>query len=216
MLQPPTNFLNVTSSIGYTNKKSSSKNKKSPQNPYIRRVSIISHKVLTKSRLFNLYPISHSPKLVLKPKTQALKINTRVNQPFILKSFLLFFTKLRKNLSFQYKISKFSFKKLFFSFFKLNEVRQSLIDSKKRFFFYKILFQQRFFLKKQSNYSFKPFKLKQLYHVLLKKTSDHKPSTLETALISRDLFDLRKIDFGSKRMEIRIPRVRFKPGYQRI
>jgi hypothetical protein len=148
MLQPPTNFLNITSSIEYTNKKSSSNKKKSLQNFYLREVSIISHKVLAKSRLFNLYPISYLPKLVLKPKTQALKINTRVNQSFILKSFLLFFIKLRKNLFFQYKISKFSFKKIFFSFFKLNEVRQSLIDSKKRFFFYKILFQQRFFLKK--------------------------------------------------------------------
>jgi hypothetical protein len=90
-----------------------------------------------------------------------VKLFTRSHQPFILKSFLVFFSKLLIKNTYQTQLPRFKFKKKIFSFFKPNEVRQTLLNQKKNFFLYKTIFKQRKIFTKSS--VFRPAKLKQLY-----------------------------------------------------
>ena len=172
---------------------------------------------------------------MLKLNNNRLKVQlfTRSRQPFILKSFLIFFSKLIIKNIHQTQLPKFIFKKKIFAFFKPNEVRQTLLNQKKNFFFYKTIFNQKKILFKSS--VFRPSKLKQLYRIGLKNSLIRtsltpqsfltrpliygnayglKTSTKE--LINVDTFDLRGSSYLFKRSEVRIPRIRFKPGYQRI
>jgi len=125
---------------------------------------------------------------------------------------------------------KFNLKKTIFSFLKPNEIRQSLMDRKKHFYSYKIIFKQKSFFNK--NFSFKPAKLKQLYNNILKRNHQNHLSknilnnvglnyklfaTQRTTIVSNtDIFNMKGVNQLYQRSEVRIPRIRFKPGYQRI
>jgi hypothetical protein len=127
-------------------------------------------------------------------------------------------------------LTKYSFKKKFYSFLKLNEVRQALMDRKKFIFSYKLLFNQKTLI--HENLNFSPSKLKQVYRFLnkthlslssylFKKTDNHNYKVVDssynlTDVVSSDIFNLRGIDQLLQRTEIKVPRVKFKPGYQRI
>lgn len=171
----------------------------------------------------------------IRPNNPRLKVKlfTRSHQSFILKSFLVFFSKLLIKNTYQTQLPRFKFKKKIFSFFKPNEVRQTLLNQKKNFFLYKTIFKQRKIFTKSS--VFRPAKLKQLYRTsfnnsLLRNaytpqtfSNEHLTSrsiyNLKTPLkelVNTGTFDLRGSTYLFKRSEVRIPRVRFKPGYQRI
>lgn len=173
--------------------------------------------------------------LNIRPSNPGLKVKlfTRSHQSFILKSFLVFFSKLLIKNTYQTQLPRFKFKKRIFSFFKPNEVRQTLLNQKKNFFLYKTIFKQKKIFTKSS--IFRPAKLKQLYRTsfnnsLLRNVytpqtflNEHSTSyniyNLKTPLkelINTGTFGLRGSTYLFKRSEVRIPRVRFKPGYQRI
>lgn len=169
--------------------------------------------------------INKSPKNIIKPK-----LITKTNYTFILKSPIIFFSKTLLNNQNKIQIPKFIFKKTIFSFVKPNEIRQSLMDRKKQFYFYKILFNQKTHYLK--NTSFKPHKLKQLY--LKTQNQNFKVQSLNfnnylntekqinnisnslNLTTSKDIFEFKGVNQLFQRSEVRIPRVRFKPGYQRI
>lgn len=171
----------------------------------------------------------------IKVKKSSKKINkpkllTKTNHTFILKSPIIFFSKTLLNNQNKTQIPKFIFKKTIFSFVKPNEIRQSLMDRKKQFFFYKTLFNHKIHYFK--NTSFKPHKLKQLYlktqnqnlkiqslnfNTYLKSTKQiNNVSNSLNLTTSKDIFEFKGVNQLFQRSEVRIPRVRFKPGYQRI
>ena len=142
----------------------------------------------------------------------------------------MFFKQFFLKSSLKDSLQKFIFKKTIFSFFKLNEVRRNLMNLKKKFFIYNLIFRDKIFRRKNSG--FKPSKLKQIYknssyynfvNYKLKINSTFENSqyifTSQTAslnIASKDIFELKGLDFTLKRPEVKIPRVKFKPGYKRI
>ena len=183
--------------------------------------------------------LSHLPYLTLNnnfrflsqsPTRQSISLCTRSSQHFTLKSPIMFLVQFFMKNASQSLIPKFLFKKKIFSFLKPNEVRQALMDRKKQIFTYKLVFNQKVLTKK--NTTFSPLKLKQLYKSLSitglrnhnslfsnQSSSTNRVNNLNYQLsdvVNTDTFDLRGTDQLFKRLEVKIPRVRFKPGYQRL
>lgn len=166
----------------------------------------------------------------IRTKKESIKMLTKSNQTFVLRSPIMFFKQFFLKHSLKTSIQKFIFKKTIFSFFKLNEVRRNLMNLKKKFFFYNLIFREK--LLRQKNTHFRPSKLKEVYKIStyyncinqkLKKNTVFEKSqysfvskTASLDIASKNVFDLKGIDFTLKRPEVKIPRVRFKPGYRRI
>lgn len=196
-----------------------------------------SHKVLTlpksatsckKVSIKLVLPQQQTIKVRAKSSTK-IKLFTKTNQSFSLKSPVVFFLKFMTNNKIISQIPKFIFKKNIFSFLKPNEARQSLMNRKKQFYFYKVLFNQNVLYRTGNTRN--PSKLKQLYLETLKKRSLTLSSTFNnnpvdkltfdiknqvSSIINSDIFELKDIDQPFKRDEVRVPRIRFKPGYQRM
>jgi hypothetical protein len=137
---------------------------------------------------------------------------------------------------------KYIFKKKLFSFLYPNEVRNALmVKKKKQFVFYKLIFSK----KKKLNYSdfYSVDKLKKLfkYHQLklvLNKQNDlfsksfflgksenvNNPhlqsftyfSNEVSEVTDKESFSFKGMGNNFKLSEVKIPRIRFKPGYQRL
>jgi hypothetical protein len=112
----------------------------------------------------------------------------------------------------------------------LNEARQSLLGKKKQIFLYRIIFNQSRFTSK--NYLYCPSNLKKFYNhtqncnlqnsqylssKLISGNFSQFTQTYSTDdVIDNNVFNLHGVNQVFQREEIKIPRVRFKPGYQRI
>ena len=170
-------------------------------------------------------------------------LSTRTGKNFTFKNFGMFLNTLtffaQKN-PFTYK---FLFKKKIFSFLYPNEVRNALMNRKKRITFYKLVYKVKHKVKERPRYSlssFNKFFLRQ-YKSTLANASNN--------LLTQDLFSTRKEGLGNlsqqhlalqnyelsqdeimysenfkhrgqdlsfRWTEVKIPRVRFRPGYQRM
>jgi hypothetical protein len=129
-------------------------------------------------------------------------------------------------------------KKKIFSFLYPNEVRNALMARKKKIVFYQLVYKIKHRSKKKSHHSFASFNkfflnhyrtsmqnvanVSSMTHELFSKLSTRNSSTLVNYVTSRDevLYDknfiYRGIDLSFKRSEVKIPRIRFRPGYQRM
>ena len=153
----------------------------------------------------------------------------------------MFFTKLIYKPKRQPYGFKYIFKKKLFSFLYPNEVRNALMVKKKQFVFYKLIFSK----KKKLNYSdfYSVDKLKKLfkYHQLklvlnkqndlfsksffLGKSENVNNSHLQSftyfsnevsEVTDKESFSFKGMGNNFKLSEVKIPRIRFKPGYQRL
>jgi hypothetical protein len=100
-----------------------------------------------------------SKKLFKKKKN--IQIKTKSNQAFILKSPIMFFKQFFLKNSFKTLLKKFIFKKTIFSFYKPNEIRRNLMNFKKKFFTYNLIFNDKIF--RRQGTTFRPSKIKQFY-----------------------------------------------------
>lgn len=135
---------------------------------------------------------------------------------------------------------KFLFKKKLFSFLYPNEVRNSLMNRKKRITFYKLVYKLKHRTKNKPRYSIASFN-KLLMHQYRTELTEKINNTITESLFakktltdsytnlqyqnyktSRDEilypmnFAYRGQDTSFRWSEVKIPRVRFKPGYQRM
>lgn len=169
-------------------------------------------------------------------------IRPRTNKNFIFRNFGVFLTTLilfNQKKPFSYK---YLFKKKIFSFLYPNEVRNTLMIKKKKIVFYKLVYKLKHRSKQKVHYSFASFNKTFINHYktslqnksnapitreLFSKLSTAEPqpqnaSSLINYIPSRDeiLYDqnfiYRGVDLSFKRTEVKIPRVRFRPGYQRM
>ena len=170
------------------------------------------------------------PAKKLRYKKKSMSLKTRSNQTFTLKSPIMFFKQFVLKSSFRKQTPKFVFKKLVFSFFKPNEVRRNLMNLKKKFHIYNLVFREK--ILRRSNSTFKPSTLKQIYknsnyYNLYNSKLSSNPASEETQhtfnstkfsldIVNTDVFSSKGYDFTLKRPEVKIPRVRFKPGYRRL
>jgi len=202
-------YLKLNLNLKKTNKKNN--------NPKQTFISIFEYKKPLKTRK-------------IRHKKNSIEILTKSKQSFVLKSPIMFFKQFFLKNSLKTSLKKFIFKKTIFSFFKTNEVRRNLMNLKKKFFIYNLVFKEKI-LRKQGLH-FSPSKLKQIYknnmyynlaNYKLKTTSTFETSqhifalkTKSLNITSKDVFNLKGLDFTLKRPEVKIPRVKFKPGYKRL
>ena len=187
----------------------------------------------TSFRLSNYYPNTlkvHTNLVIEGVKSVYPSLTTRSSQNFTLRSPIMFLTQFFVKNTLQNIIPKFIFKKKIFSFLKPNEVRQALMNRKKQIFTYKLVFNQKVLMYKSLNFS--PLKLKQLYTTLVNANlknsqplfahlSQYTNRTYNlkhrlSDVLNADTFDLRGTSQLFQRLEVKIPRIRFKPGYQRM
>jgi hypothetical protein len=103
------------------------------------------------------------------------------------------------------------------------------MNRKKNYFFYNLIFNQK--LLTQKSLFFSPVKIKQIFNETSKHTYLNSYKWLnnfsitnrvynlnyeKSDVVNAEVFDLRGVNQLFQRSEIKIPRVRFKPGYQRI
>ena len=188
---------------------------------------------------------AHQSLLVHQLPTSILKVSKvpyirpRTDKNFIFKNFGIFLTSFilfNQKKPFTYK---YLFKKKIFSFLYPNEVRNALMARKKRIIFYQLIYKIKHKSKQKTHYSFTSFNKFFINHykTSLKNNSNtsttqalfSKPAyqssrvpSLTNYVSSRDeiLYDqnftYRGVDLSFKRSEVKIPRVRFRPGYQRM
>ena len=133
---------------------------------------------------------------------------------------------------------KFLFKKKIFSFLYPNEVRNSLMNRKKRITFYKLVYKIKHRAKTKPRHalsSFNKFFLNHYKNSLANSTHSRSTNSLfrpsaidEHSLAYRNYtlskdeimypenFKYRGQDLSFRWSEVKIPRVRFRPGYQRM
>ena len=192
-------------------------------------------------KVLSSYTSSSAPRQSIAYKEGLIPtMQTRTRKNFTFKSIGMFINALtysnQKN-PFTYK---FLFKKKLFSFLYPNEVRNSLMNRKKRITFYKLVYKLKHRAKNKPRYSLASFNklLLNQYKVSLtgeanntiteslffRKTPTVMYSNLkyQNYLTSRDEilyptnFTYRGQDTSFRWSEVKIPRVRFKPGYQRM
>ena len=213
--------------------KKTSQNKKNHLNLKVFKLSKVNK--VSKKNLFLLFNfksnrISTPSPLINSQIKNTPSIRTKTSQSFILKSPIMFFTQLFLKSNSQHNLTKFNFKKKIFSFLKPNEAKQALMDRKKYIFSYKLLFNQKITFQKNKIFSLS--KLKQMYKSSLKINLSTTNNLFQNPLniinlnyntqsnlndlISTDVFNLKGVDQLLQREEIKVPRVKFKPGYQRM
>lgn len=132
---------------------------------------------------------------------------------------------------------KFLFKKKIFSFLYPNEVRSALMHSKKKITLYKLVFNfkkriktgPRFNLASFNKLLIKQYKSSMQQNIALSnslwspgtrplrsESLYHNYSVSKDEIIYSDQFRHRGTDTSFRTSEVKIPRVRFKPGYQRM
>ena len=166
-------------------------------------------------------------------------MSSRTDKNFIFKNFGIFLTSfifLNQKKPFTYK---YLFKKKIFSFLYPNEVRNSLMARKKKIVFYQLIYKIKHKSKQKAYYSFNAFNKSFINHYKTSlqnasnapitqelfgtnTTSSQNTLNLTNYVSSRDEilynqnFSYRGVDLSFKRSEVKIPRVRFRPGYQRM
>lgn len=138
---------------------------------------------------------------------------------------------------------KYRFKKKLYSFVFPNEIRNAIMSRKKRIIYYRLVFKTKHFSKARKYFSTTAFNKELLsnYRSQIRNTANEtflspelfalrtNESSSHVSLLkyennfsSRDeilyerTFNFRGADTTFKRAEVRIPRIRFRPGYQRI
>lgn len=183
-------------------------------------------------------PTNQLPVVALR-ESLPLHMRSRTDKSFIFKNFGIFLTSFmffNQSKPFTYK---YLFKKKIFSFLYPNEVRNSLMARKKKIVFYQLIYKIKHKSKQKAHYSFTAFNKSFInqYKTSLQNTSNasvtHKlfgksaapiqsSPGLTDYVVSRDEilydrnFSYRGVDLSFKRSEVKIPRVRFRPGYQRM
>lgn len=169
-------------------------------------------------------------------------IKPRTKKNFIFKNFGAFLTSLtlfNQKKPFTYK---YLFKKKIFSFLYPNEVRNALMARKKKIMFYQLVYKTKHRAKDKNYHSFASFNkffinhyktslknnsntnlTKGLFSKLFTTTDPQlKSLELQNYVSSRDEvmydqnFSHRGVDLSFKISEVKIPRIRFRPGYQRM
>jgi len=173
----------------------------------------------------------------LKDRTKSLSMLSRSKQPYTFKNVGMFLNALtfrNQRNPFTYK---FLFKKKIFSFLYPNEVRNALMNRKKRITLYKLVFNFKKRLKMKPRFnmsSFNKLVLNQYKVSLQNQLSSDKFSwenintpnsnnplykdylVSKDEIIYPDYYHYRGTDLSYRTSEVKIPRVRFKPGYQRM
>jgi hypothetical protein len=136
---------------------------------------------------------------------------------------------------------KYIFKKKLFSFLYPNEVRNALMLKKKQFVFYKLIFSKKKKLTQSNFYSINKLKKLFKYHQLkltfnkqydfsskifpldkFKNTNNSNSQSFSyftnevSEVTNKESFDFKGMSNNFKLSEVKIPRIRFKPGYQRL
>lgn len=221
-----------------------------------RSIQPSSFRISTNSLLKNLV-FKLKETIISKTNTTTHKIRTLLNlvntnctltprtaKNFIFKNigmFLHHHTITSRHKPFNYK---YFFKKKIFSFLYPNEVRNSLMNRKKKIIFYKLVFKINHKSKKKIFYNvaeFNKFFLKHYKIHLYNQTSSAEFGNLNTLFNARpnyhkssfnlnylnytqsvdeilyeENFSHRGTDLSFRFSEVKIPRIRFKPGYQRM
>ena len=165
-------------------------------------------------RLGTTYQTNASPsRSTYSTSFQTSKVFTKHNTPFILSSNSIM---LPYKFTWKYSLQRgYVIKKIFYSFLKPNELKKSVLNSRKKFVFNKTvgllklnkLLFKRLLVTKRNVISF--FRS----NLFLNNPKHNMYSTDKLLLLSNKL--ARSKSYTTPR-ELRIPRVRFKPGYQRL
>jgi hypothetical protein len=172
-----------------------------------------------------------------KLRVKSATVRSRTKQAYIFQNLGMFLNSLslrnQKN-PFTYK---YVLKKKIFSFLYPNEVRNALMNRKKKITSYKLLFNFKKKLKLRPRFNLASFNKLLLQHYKISLQSHLRTNTslwnvhditskntlfYKNYLVSQDeiiypnKFQYRGTDFSFKTTEVKIPRVRFKPGYQRM
>jgi len=210
--------------------------RKAPQwNKFSDSPIIMNHSILvTKQR--SLPPLMHQ----VTDYSEKVKLITRTRLNFTLRAPIMFFTKLLLHNNKNPYTYKYVFKKKLFSFLYPNQVRNALLVRKKKLMFYRLVYKTKQTYKTQAFYW--PRNLRKHFErnerikwenqsdslfsqsKSLLKTTKQLPNDLEFNSFTQEHFEisddhhfsLRGTDNSFKTVEVRIPRIRFKPGYQRL
>ena len=199
--------------------------------------------------IFNLLDFAHDVTRVRNTSTfidydhKAPLLIPRTKKNFIFKNFGMFlnsFLFLNQRNPYTYK---YHFKKKIFSFLYPNEVRNYLMNRKKRIIFYKLVYKLKHKSKKRPHYTFSNYNKsvidqyrtdlanKSNYALTsqvfssrgdleLRKSRDpllyRNYSNSTDEIVYEENFKYRGIDRTFKISEVKIPRIRFRPGYQRM
>lgn len=181
------------------------------------------------SNTLNLPPVVHTLQAKRSPNHN-VNIITKVSAPFILLSYGLFVVSrlYLPSTVFDYVGYKYRFKKKYFSFLYPSQLKRSVLMRKKR------VLVSRFFLKSRfkrsrpsSRFSAKPFftAFKSIFLSKLKGSSlfgsvfsgrNVSYENPKQGIVYRNDFRTKGLDMSFQSDEVFIPRVRFKPGYQRL
>jgi hypothetical protein len=172
-----------------------------------------------------------------------MRLCSRINKPFIMNSSIMFFTKILYPIQRKPYTYKYIFKKKLFSFIFPNEVRNALLAKKKQFIFYKLIFNKSLTQTAAGFYSTR--KLKKIFNYHSTKLMNNKQMSMFqtktffskalgsnanqnlhpnfrdviqdlSEVSSTDSFGLRGDNNSFRLSEVKIPRIQFKPGYQRM
>ena len=176
-------------------------------------------------------PAQHKLRVAPRPVVTSPLLRTRTNINFILKPYLQFFNRLVLRNSTKPYTYKFMFKKKLYSFLYPNQVRNALLSRKKKITFYKLVYKTKLIARSRPFYwprnLKKHFNLNSHTQTLNKVDSIFGPTSSPRKLLgnfknqlhditNENHFSLRGGDNSFKTSEVRIPRIRFKPGYQRL
>lgn len=161
------------------------------------------------------------------------RLQTRTNINFVLKPYLQFFNRLLLRNPGQPYAYKYMFKKKLYSFLYPNQVRNALLSRKKKITFYKLVYKTKLITRSRPFYW--PRNLKKHLNLNecvrgINRTGSIFGSTSPSSPIKpignfknqlhdvadENHFSFRGADNSFKTSEVRIPRIRFKPGYQRL
>jgi hypothetical protein len=176
--------------------------------------------------LFPVNPLNYTSESFLS-FTDPVCITSKINKPFIFRNSGLFlsskynfFRVMKSDMRF-----KFRFKKKYFSFLAPNEIKKAVLTKKKKITLSRFFYNRRrsiesydsnFFSVKDTLFRFREFFKKEYSSAttLLGVNSQYRRSYGD--VIYKDLLTRKGLDEADRYGEVLIPRVRFKPGYQRI
>jgi hypothetical protein len=127
---------------------------------------------------------------------------------------------------------KFKLKKKIFSFYKTNEIKQTIMEHRKSLFIFKYIDSKNLLWDKRTNYDYSNYNLNLDFY--LKKKIELKSLSSLNFYKSKYLFNLSSynrstsdigytdylksftLDPKYRQLELKIPRIKFNPGYQRL
>lgn len=155
---------------------------------------------------------------------------TGTKKPFIFMNTGFILTQ-KTNNTLKFFAYKSRFKKILYSFIQPNQYKKSIFMSKKKIIISRFVYKKKLRSIRQFNFSFKLFKKKIKFFFLSKKYNmsnlnnyfnGSRPHdmytysrTQQNIIYKNELYS-KGLDNSDKLKEVFIPRVRFKPGYQRI